>query len=141
MNSRSTALDGVDREFVGGVSVTVLASSAVDREFIGGVIVTVLASSAVDREFIGGVIVTVLASSAVDRGALEASTVTITPPMWSYLNTRSEENYEVRYYNEHNVSMDKKLLLYIQQLFNFVSIETLDNIIGDSFLSCYHITL
>ena len=73
--------------------------------------------------------------------ALEASTVTITPPMWSYLNTRSEENYEVRYYNEHNVSMDKKLLLYIQQLFNFVSIETLDNIIGDSFLSCYHITL
>ena len=45
-----------------------LASSAVDREFIGGVIVTVLASSAVDRGFIGGVIATVLASSAVDRG-------------------------------------------------------------------------
>jgi hypothetical protein len=100
----------------------VLASSAVDREFIGGVIVTVLASSAVDREFIGGVIVTVLASSAVDRGFIGGVN-------------------EIRYYNEHNVSMDKKLLLYIQQLFNFVSIETLDNIIGDSFLSCYHITL
>jgi hypothetical protein len=35
---------------------------------IGGVIVSVLASSAVDRGFIGGVMVSVLASSAVDRG-------------------------------------------------------------------------
>ena len=35
---------------------------------IGGVMVSVLASSAVDRGFIGGVMVSVLASSAVDRG-------------------------------------------------------------------------
>jgi hypothetical protein len=70
----------------------VLASSAVDREFIGGVIVTVLASSAVDRGFIGGVIATVLASSAVDRGF--------------------EPRSGVRYYNEHNVSMDKILFIH-----------------------------
>jgi coenzyme F420-reducing hydrogenase beta subunit len=35
---------------------------------IGGVLVSVLASSAVDRGIIDGVLVSVLASSAVDRG-------------------------------------------------------------------------
>jgi hypothetical protein len=45
-----------------------LQISAVDRGFIGGVTVSVLASSAVDRGFIGGVMVSVLAWSAVDRG-------------------------------------------------------------------------
>jgi hypothetical protein len=40
----------------------------VDRGFIGGVIVSVLASNVVDRGFIGGVIVSVLASNVVDRG-------------------------------------------------------------------------
>ena len=45
-----------------------LVSSLVDRGFIGGVIVSVLASSLVDRGFIGGVIVSVLALSLVDRG-------------------------------------------------------------------------
>ena len=34
---------------------------------IGGVIVSMLASSAVDRGFIGGVMVSMLASSVVDR--------------------------------------------------------------------------
>ena len=65
--------------------VSELASSAVDCGFIGGVMVSVLASSAVmlgiggcngyrarlqcgRRGFIGGVMVSVLASSAVDRG-------------------------------------------------------------------------
>ena len=38
-----------------------LVSSLVDRGFIGGVMVSVLASSLVDRGFIGGVIVSVLA--------------------------------------------------------------------------------
>ena len=36
--------------------------------FIGGVIVSVLASSVVDCGFIGGVMVSVLASSVVDCG-------------------------------------------------------------------------
>ena len=45
-----------------------LVSSPVDRGFIGGVMVSVLASSLVDRGFIGGVIVSVLALSLVDRG-------------------------------------------------------------------------
>jgi hypothetical protein len=36
---------------IGGVMVSVLASSVVDRGFIGGVMVSVLASSVVDREF------------------------------------------------------------------------------------------
>ena len=36
----------MDRGFIGGVMVSVLASSAVDRGFIGGVMVSVLASSA-----------------------------------------------------------------------------------------------
>ena len=45
-----------------------LVSSLVDRGFIGGVMVSVLASSLVDRGFIGGVIVSVLALSLVDRG-------------------------------------------------------------------------
>jgi hypothetical protein len=40
----------------------------VDRGIIGGVLVSVLASSVVDRGIIGGVLVSVLASSAVDRG-------------------------------------------------------------------------
>ena len=45
-----------------------LVSSLVDRGFIGGVMVSVLASSLVDRGFIGGVIVSVLALNLVDRG-------------------------------------------------------------------------
>ena len=45
-----------------------LVSSLVDRGFIGGVMVSVLASILVDRGFIGGVIVSVLALSLVDRG-------------------------------------------------------------------------
>ena len=45
-----------------------LVSSLVDRGFIGGVLVSVLASILVDRGFIGGVIVSVLALSLVDRG-------------------------------------------------------------------------
>ena len=45
-----------------------LVSSLVDRGFIGGVMVSVLASSLLDRGFIGGVIVSVLALSLVDRG-------------------------------------------------------------------------
>ena len=53
---------------IGGVMVSVLASSVEDRGFIGGVMVSMLSSSAVDRGFIGGVMVSVLASSAVDRG-------------------------------------------------------------------------
>ena len=40
----------------------------VDRGFIGGVMVSVLASSVVDRGFIGGVMVSMLTSSRVDRG-------------------------------------------------------------------------
>ena len=35
---------------------------------IGGVMISVLASSVVDRGFIGGVMISVLASSVVDRG-------------------------------------------------------------------------
>ena len=38
------------------------------RNRIGGVMVSVLASSVVDRGFIGGVMVSVLSSSVVDRG-------------------------------------------------------------------------
>ena len=53
---------------IGGVMVSVLASSVVDRGFIGDVMVSVLASSVVDRGFIGDVMVSVLASSVVDRG-------------------------------------------------------------------------
>jgi hypothetical protein len=53
---------------IGGVTVSMLVSSAVDRGFIGGVMVSMLASSAVDHGFIGGVTVSMLASSAVDRG-------------------------------------------------------------------------
>ena len=53
---------------IGGVTVSMLVSSAVDRGFIGGVTVSMLASSAVDHGFIGGVTVSMLASSAVDRG-------------------------------------------------------------------------
>ena len=45
-----------------------LVSSLVDRGFIGGVMVSVLASILGDRGFIGGVIVSVLALSLVDRG-------------------------------------------------------------------------
>ena len=45
-----------------------LVSSLVDRGFIGGVMVSVLASSLLYRGFIGGVIVSVLALSLVDRG-------------------------------------------------------------------------
>ena len=45
-----------------------LVSSLVDRGFIGGVMVSVLASILVERGFIGGVIVSVLALSLVDRG-------------------------------------------------------------------------
>ena len=45
-----------------------LVSSLVDRGFIGGVMVSVLASILTDRGFIGGVIVSVLALSLVDRG-------------------------------------------------------------------------
>ena len=41
--------------------------SEVDRGFIDGVIVSVLAMSEVDRGFIDGVIVSVLALSEVDR--------------------------------------------------------------------------
>ena len=47
----------VDRGFIGGVMVSVLASSLVDRGFIGGVIVSVFALSLVDRGFISGVMV------------------------------------------------------------------------------------
>ena len=47
----------IDRGFIGGVMVSVLASSLVDRGFIGGVMVSVLVSSLVDRGFIGGVMV------------------------------------------------------------------------------------
>ena len=53
---------------IGGVIVSMLASSVVDYWFIGGVIVSMLASSVVDCGFIGGVIVSMLALSAVDRG-------------------------------------------------------------------------
>ena len=45
--------------------VSVLVSSVVDRGFISGVMVNVLASSVV---IIGGVMVSVLSSSVVDRG-------------------------------------------------------------------------
>ena len=48
---------------IGGIMVSVLASSVVDRRFIGGIMVSVLASSVVDRRFIGGIMVSVLASS------------------------------------------------------------------------------
>ena len=47
----------VDRGFIGGVMVSVLASSLVDRGFIGGVMVSVLALSLVDRGLAGGVMV------------------------------------------------------------------------------------
>ena len=47
----------VDRGFIGGVMVSVLASSLVDRGFIDGVIVSVLALSLVDRGLAGGVMV------------------------------------------------------------------------------------
>jgi hypothetical protein len=47
----------VDRGFICGVVVGVLASILVDRGFIGGVMASVLASSLVDRGFIGGVMV------------------------------------------------------------------------------------
>ena len=47
----------VDRGFIGGVMVSVLASSLVDRGFIGSVIVSVFALSLVDRGFISGVMV------------------------------------------------------------------------------------
>ena len=50
--------------FIGGVMVSVFASSAVDCGFIGGVMVSMLDSSAVDCGFIGGVMVSVVASSA-----------------------------------------------------------------------------
>jgi hypothetical protein len=42
---------------IGGVMVSMVASSVVDCGFIGGVMVSVLASSLVDRGFIGGVMV------------------------------------------------------------------------------------
>ena len=48
---------------IGGVMVSMLASSVVDRGFIGGVMISV-----VDHGFIGGVIVSVLVPSVVDRG-------------------------------------------------------------------------
>ena len=41
----------------------------VDRGFIGGVMVSVFASSVVDRGFIGGVMDSVLSSSVVDMGS------------------------------------------------------------------------
>ena len=46
----------------------VLVSSPIDRGFIGGVMVSVLAWSVVDCEFIGGVMVSMLAWSVVDCG-------------------------------------------------------------------------
>ena len=67
---------------IGGVLVSVLASSAVDRGFIDGVLVSVLASSAVDRGFIGGVLVSVLASSAVDRGIIVVYWLACSPRVW-----------------------------------------------------------
>jgi hypothetical protein len=51
----------------------------VDHGFIGGVMVSVLASSVVDHGFIGGVMVSMLVSSMVDDD--ETSTLTISPPM------------------------------------------------------------
>jgi hypothetical protein len=65
--------------------VSVLASSEVDRGFIGGVMVSVLACSEVDRGFIGGVMVSMIASRST---TLEASTLTLTPPM--IYNTRGK---------------------------------------------------
>ena len=53
---------------IGGVIVSMLASSAVDRGFIGGVMVSMLASRAVDCGFIGGVMVSMLTSRAVYHG-------------------------------------------------------------------------
>jgi hypothetical protein len=38
---------------IGGIMVSVIASSVVDRGFIGGIMVGVIASSVVDRGFIG----------------------------------------------------------------------------------------
>jgi hypothetical protein len=57
-----------EKNRIGGVMASVLASCAVDRGFIGGVMASVLASCAVDCGFIGGVMASVLASCAVDRG-------------------------------------------------------------------------
>ena len=57
-----------ERNFIGGVIVSVLTSSAVDCGFIGGVMVSILSSSVVDPGFIGGVMVSILSSSAVDPG-------------------------------------------------------------------------
>jgi hypothetical protein len=47
----------VDRGFIGGVMVSLLASSLIYCGFIGGVMVSVLVSSLVDRGSIGGVMV------------------------------------------------------------------------------------
>ena len=66
-----------DRGFIDGVMVSVLASSVADRGFIGGVMVSVLASSVADRGFIGGVMVSVLASSVADRGFIGGVMVSI----------------------------------------------------------------
>jgi hypothetical protein len=67
----------VDNGFIGGVTVSMLASSAVDHGFIGGVTVSMLTSSAVDRGFISGVTVSMLAWSAVDRGFIGGVTVSM----------------------------------------------------------------
>ena len=56
------------RNSIGGVMVSMLASNPVDRGFIGGVMVSMLASNPVDHGFIGGVMVSMLASNPVDRG-------------------------------------------------------------------------
>jgi hypothetical protein len=53
----------VDRGFIGGVMVSMLASNVVDLGFIGGVMVSIFASNVVDGGFIGGVMVSMLASS------------------------------------------------------------------------------
>jgi hypothetical protein len=62
------ASNPVDRGFIGGVMVSMLASNPVDRGFMGGVMVSMLASNPVDHGFIGGVMVSMLASNPVDRG-------------------------------------------------------------------------
>ena len=68
---------------IGGVMVSMLASSVVDRGFIDGVMVSMLASNVVDRGFISGVMVSILASNVVDRGFFGVVMISVlSPRVW-----------------------------------------------------------
>jgi hypothetical protein len=68
---------------IGGVMVSMLASSVVDRGFIDGVMVSMLASNVVDRGFISGVMISILASNVVDRGFFGGVMISVlSPRVW-----------------------------------------------------------